>query len=258
MRIDATHQHQNDAPRNLSTRLDLPVWDAPLPADVEQLSTQLGALHAIPSIRTSGTFSRAVLGEVLDGWADRIDGVAALRDAVVAVAPHRARGVDDAVRAGRSAVDALRAAHAEGATRAQFEDADRALVATEHAISDVRWGMVTDVHEAHFVRPADIARSRVQQFDADGDGAIATSERQLVRLEREQEFVPRTFEQHFNITVLAERADRDHDGRTEVAELAEHLTKWDGDGDGWLTKVEYERFGEREDAPMTWQQVVAD
>lgn len=51
--------------------------------------------------------------------------------------------------------------------------------------------------------------------------------------------------------------DREPPAHADVAELAAHLARWDGDGDGWLTRVEYERFGEREDAPLIRQQLVA-
>lgn len=246
-------------PRSLDMQLDLPIWDSSLPVDGQRLDNQLEALFRIPSIRASGDYDRAVLHQVATGWTKRFDDLEALRGAILALAPHRARNLTDAVRVGRQALAPLQAADTPGATRDLFERAVTALDISHDTMSDLRWGVPADIRAGRYVTPGDIARSRIQQFDGDGDSRVSADEYTHVRERNEMVFdEPRTFQQTFDGHRLFTPADADGaaDGLTTVAELEAMLTRWDGNGDGWLTRSEFDEFEARGDAALVEQHPV--
>jgi hypothetical protein len=237
----------------------MPVWDSSLPVEAERVDQLLDALFQVPSIRESGDFRRDILHELTAGWTRRFDELEALRGAVLALAPHRGRDLTEAVKLGREQLQVLQLADREGSTRAQLEEADRALYRAHDGMSAVRWGVAADVREERWITPGDIARSRVNQFDTDGDLRIDQDEFRLLRTATEMVFADaRRYEQTFDAQRLFATADEAGagDGRTTVRELETMLTRWDGNGDGWLTHREFEDFAERGDAFLLDQRVV--
>lgn len=246
-------------PRGLSTTLDLPVWDATPSPELQQLDDTLARLFRIDGIRERGGFRRDLLHEITTGWTKRFDDLEALRGAILAVAPHRARDLTEAVRTGRELLPVLTAADTPDATRAQLEDADRAIITARNAMSPVRWGVAADYRKEHWIRPGDVARSRMQQFDGNGDMRIERSEFEHARTVGEPVFVdPRTYRQTFSgwrlFTAADERGTRD--GVAALAEIEAVVGRWDGDGDGWLTADELADFHARGDAQLLTEELL--
>jgi hypothetical protein len=246
-------------PRSLSMRLDMPIWDSGLPVEAERLDNQLEAIFRMDGIRESGDFDRAKLHEYRVGWTKRFDDLEALRGAILLHAPSRGADLDHAVRFGRDQLAVLEAADVPGATRAQLEAADSAIIRAHNEMSELRWGVPADVRSTFYITPGDIARSRVRQFDGDGDSRIEADEFELVRRETEMVFGdPRTYEQTFSAARLFSLADEQgaRDGRTTVREIETVVAGRDSNQDGWLTEAEFRAFERELDAYVRTQQVV--
>ena len=239
--------------------LDLPVWDSSLPIEAQKLDNQLEALFRFDGIRDSGDFNRAKLHELTAGWTKRFDELEALRGTILLHAPKQGGELTRVVAFGRSKLAVLEAADRVGATRKQLEAADSALIHTHNEMSPLRWGVPNEVREQFYVTPGDVARSRVVQFDGDGDSRIDAEEFLHVKLEGEMVFDdPKVFEQTFSGQHLFTLADERGatDGRTTVKELEAQVAAFDGNADGWLTKVEFDLFEQDVDARLIRQKPI--
>lgn len=246
-------------PRSLSMTLDMPIWDSGLPVEAQRLDNQLEAIFRMGGIRDSGDFDRARLHEYRAGWTKRFDDLEALRGAILLHAPGRGADLDHAVRFGRDQLAVLEAADVPGATRTQLEAADAAIIRAHNEMAPLRWGVPQDVRSRFYITPGDVARSRVRQFDGDGDNRIEPDEFELVRRETEMVFGdPRTYEQTFSAARLFGLADEQgaRDGRTTVREVESVVARRDSDRDGWLTEAEFRAFERDLDAFVRTQQVV--
>lgn len=244
-------------PRSVAMKLGMPIWDATLPPEAKEVDDQLGQLFRIEGIRSAGDFDRAALHRIAVGWSARFEALEGLRGAILAVAPHRGSDLTEAVRVGQAQLRVLQDADRPDATRAQLATAERALYEARNAMAPLRWGVPADVREEHWIRPGDIARSRMRQFDADRDERITSTELEHARLATEEVYGdPRTYRQRFSAHRLVALADQPRDGVATLAELETALMRWDGDGDGWLTRREFEDFERRADAQLVDMKVV--